>query len=71
MDEFERNYKGEAGKKQKGEEKPGKATKKVDNNRVKGFSRGLVAEKIIGATNDPGELYFLIKVSSEPARIIY
>ena len=28
-----------------------------------GFKRGLTAEKILGATNEPGELYLLVKVS--------
>merc|ERR1719225_2597219 len=58
MDEYEKNHpeekKEDAGSssKRKAEDKP---SKKMDT-RPKGFSRGLTAEKIIGATNDPGEL---------------
>ena len=29
--------------------------------KAQGFGRNLPAEKIIGATNEPGELFFLIK----------
>ena len=33
----------------------------VEENRVRGFDRGLQAEKIIGATDAAGELMFLVK----------
>ena len=59
MDEFDRKHKDDTGK-NTGVKKvdPEKASKRFRN---MGFSRGLTAEKILGVTNDPGELYFLIK----------
>ena len=36
-------------------------SKKSEEAKPRGFSRGLKPDKIIGATNEPGDLFFLIK----------
>ena len=38
-----------------------KKNEEKDDHKLRGFARGLTAERILGATNDPGELFFLIK----------
>merc|ERR1719264_480388 len=43
------------------EKKEKEKKKDKDENKPRGVARGLTAERIIGATNDPGELFFLIK----------
>ena len=44
-----------------GEKRGGKLENKSQQQQQRGFGRGLGVEQILGATNEPGELFFLIK----------
>ena len=46
-------------------------SKKSEETKPRGFARGLKPDKIIGATNEPGDLFFLIKwQGSEEADLV-
>lgn len=66
---FDDKYKDEKRKKPSSTKKDGASSSKAsgsktapaEDNRLRGFDRGLQAERIIGATDSSGELLFLIK----------